>query len=73
MKRMGVLGLPCASTWSIQRATIFVVLGLILNLGVVCDGGKTSTFVRQIDRGLDMPLDSDVFKVPPGYNAPQQV
>nr|XP_011459641.1 PREDICTED: purple acid phosphatase-like [Fragaria vesca subsp. vesca] len=73
MKRMGVLGLLCASTWSIHRAAIFVVLGMILNLGVVCNGGKTSTFVRQIDRGLDMPLDSDVFKVPPGYNAPQQV
>ncbi|KAG8633736.1 hypothetical protein MANES_18G141575v8 [Manihot esculenta] len=32
-----------------------------------------STFVRNDDLSLDMPLDSDVFRVPPGYNAPQQV
>lgn len=70
---MGVLGLASASTCSIQWVANFVVLGLVLNFGVVCSGGKTSTFVRQIDRSLDMPLDSDVFKVPPGYNAPQQV
>lgn len=32
-----------------------------------------STFVRNDDLSLDMPLDSNVFRVPPGYNAPQQV
>ncbi|KAM0007657.1 putative purple acid phosphatase-like protein [Helianthus debilis subsp. tardiflorus] len=37
------------------------------------DGGLTSSFVRQIEKTIDMPLDSDVFSVPPGYNAPQQV
>lgn len=36
-------------------------------------GGKTSAFVRNDYLSLDMPLDSDVFHVPPGYNAPQQV
>lgn len=38
-----------------------------------CMGGKTSAFVRNDYLSLDMPLDSDVFRVPPGYNAPQQV
>nr|1KBP_A Chain A, Purple Acid Phosphatase [Phaseolus vulgaris]1KBP_B Chain B, Purple Acid Phosphatase [Phaseolus vulgaris]1KBP_C Chain C, Purple Acid Phosphatase [Phaseolus vulgaris]1KBP_D Chain D, Purple Acid Phosphatase [Phaseolus vulgaris]3KBP_A Chain A, Purple Acid Phosphatase [Phaseolus vulgaris]3KBP_B Chain B, Purple Acid Phosphatase [Phaseolus vulgaris]3KBP_C Chain C, Purple Acid Phosphatase [Phaseolus vulgaris]3KBP_D Chain D, Purple Acid Phosphatase [Phaseolus vulgaris]4KBP_A Chain A, Pur len=30
-------------------------------------------FVRKTNKNRDMPLDSDVFRVPPGYNAPQQV
>lgn len=46
---------------------------LILNLSVLCNGGKTSSFVRQVEKTVDMPLDSDVFDVPSGYNAPQQV
>jgi hypothetical protein len=39
----------------------------------VCNGGTTSIFVRKVDKSVDMPLDSDVFHVPSGYNAPQQV
>ncbi|MCI11934.1 purple acid phosphatase 2-like, partial [Trifolium medium] len=35
--------------------------------------GNTSNFVRNDYLSLDMPLDTDVFRVPPGYNAPQQV
>lgn len=50
-----------------------VVLGLVLNVAVLCNGGKTSSFVRPVEKTIDMPLDSDVFRVPPGYNAPQQV
>lgn len=38
-----------------------------------CDAGKTSAFVRKDEKAVDMPLDSDVFRVPNGYNAPQQV
>ena len=34
--------------------------------------GVTSPFRRKLEATVDMPLDSDVFKVPPGYNAPQQ-
>ncbi|KAH7867336.1 hypothetical protein Vadar_032080 [Vaccinium darrowii] len=34
-----------------------------------CNGGITSGYVRNDDLSLDMPLDSDVFRVPPGYNA----
>ncbi|KAK9165397.1 hypothetical protein Scep_000588 [Stephania cephalantha] len=40
---------------------------------LVCHGGITSSFVRQPEKTIDMPLNSDVFKVPHGYNAPQQV
>ncbi|OIW05548.1 hypothetical protein TanjilG_23334 [Lupinus angustifolius] len=52
----------------------FVTLAvLFVNVLVFCDGGKTSTFVRKAEKAIDMPLDSDVFDVPHGYNAPQQV
>ena len=60
-------------TSSRVAAAIVVVLGIVLSLAVVCNGGKTSSFVRKVEKAVDMPLDSDVFKVPPGYNAPQQV
>ncbi|GKV21093.1 hypothetical protein SLEP1_g31111 [Rubroshorea leprosula] len=50
-----------------------LVLGLVLNAAVLCNGGKTSRFVRKLEKTEDMPLDTDVFRVPHGYNAPQQV
>lgn len=52
---------------------VLAVLGLILRIAEVCNGGITSSYVRNKDLVRDMPLDSDVFRVPPGYNAPQQV
>lgn len=51
---------------------VYFLLGF-LNLVEFCSGGITSSYVRNDDLSLDMPLDSDVFRVPPGYNAPQQV
>ncbi|CAN6686058.1 unnamed protein product [Malus baccata var. baccata] len=66
---MGVLDLASSRA----AAATVVVLGLVLSFGAVCNGGKTSSFVRKVEKTMDMPLDSDVFKVPPGYNAPQQV
>ncbi|KAL5847730.1 hypothetical protein ACOSQ3_011254 [Xanthoceras sorbifolium] len=54
----------------------FVVLILVLLISTVAEfsnGGRTSSFVRTANLSLDMPVDSDVFRVPPGYNAPQQV
>ncbi|KAL3614034.1 prolyl aminopeptidase [Castilleja foliolosa] len=45
----------------------------VLNAAVLCSGGITSSFVRKVESSVEMPLDSDVFKTPPGYNAPQQV
>uniref|UniRef100_A0A0E0BVP7 Purple acid phosphatase n=1 Tax=Oryza glumipatula TaxID=40148 RepID=A0A0E0BVP7_9ORYZ len=39
-----------------------------------CAGaGVTSEYRRKLEATVDMPLDADVFRVPPGYNAPQQV
>ncbi|KAI4298296.1 hypothetical protein L6164_031873 [Bauhinia variegata] len=63
---MGLLGSPFF-------VAIAVVLGLLLNVAILCNGGKTSTFVRKVEKTVDIPLDSDVFAVPSGYNAPQQV
>jgi len=50
-----------------------LALTLVLNVVVVCNGGTSSFFVRKTEKSRDMPIDSDVFSVPPGYNAPQQV
>ncbi|KAL8556210.1 hypothetical protein ACS0TY_003851 [Phlomoides rotata] len=51
-----------------------ILLLVVLAGAVVCNGnGITSSFVRKNEKSGDMPLDSDVFQVPPGYNAPQQV
>ncbi|KAL6270024.1 hypothetical protein ACE6H2_026935 [Prunus campanulata] len=69
---MGLVSIASASISS-RVAAIVVVLGSVLSLAVTCNGGKTSSFVRKVENSVDMPLDSDVFKVPPGYNAPQQV
>lgn len=53
---------------------VLLLIGLISNtVAEFCNVGRTSSFVRSANLSLDMPLDSDVFRVPPGYNAPQQV
>lgn len=48
-------------------------LGVLLHAAGPCNGGITSHFVRKEGAPVDMPFDSDVFQVPEGYNAPQQV
>ncbi|KAF8013517.1 hypothetical protein BT93_I1379 [Corymbia citriodora subsp. variegata] len=68
---MAVLG--SSSYCSVAVVGAVLVLVLVLNGADLCNGGKTSTFVRKVEKTVDMPLDSDVFRVPPGYNAPQQV
>lgn len=53
---------------------IWVVLSILLSL--ICNGvaaGVTSAFIRSEWPSVDIPLDNQVFKVPEGYNAPQQV
>lgn len=55
------------------RFSVLGFVGLILYAAILCNGGITSSFVRKVEKTIDMPLDSDVFRVPPGYNAPQQV
>ncbi|XP_010061253.2 purple acid phosphatase [Eucalyptus grandis] len=55
------------------RVAPHVLLILVLSLAKFVNGGITSSYVRSANLSADMPLDSDVFRVPPGYNAPQQV
>ena len=46
---------------------------LVVSTFTLCvHGGVTSSYRRKLAATVDMPLDSDVFKVPQGYNAPQQ-
>ncbi|KAG9142505.1 hypothetical protein Leryth_017015 [Lithospermum erythrorhizon] len=52
---------------------VLVALVIALNLATLCNGGVTSKFVRKVEKSIDMHLESDVFSVPTGYNAPQQV
>ncbi|KAH6786000.1 hypothetical protein C2S51_038455 [Perilla frutescens var. frutescens] len=56
-----------------KTSVLAVIAATVLAAAVPCNGGITSSFVRSPEKSGDMPLDSDVFKVPPGYNAPQQV
>ena len=62
---MGLLGF--------SSPLVVAVFCLVLNAASLVNGGKTSSFVRKVEKTIDMPLDADVFQVPPGYNAPQQV
>ena len=48
------------------------VVGLIM-ISSSSTAVRTSSFVRSSSLSPDIPLDSDVFQVPSGYNAPQQV
>ncbi|KAJ3687836.1 hypothetical protein LUZ61_017000 [Rhynchospora tenuis] len=56
-----------------QRVGILFGLIFVAQLTVRCNGGVTSTYRRRLAEPVDMPVDADVFQVPPGYNAPQQV
>ena len=47
-------------------AMVFV----LLNIGL-CNGGKTSPYVRKLYASEDLP--KDTFPSPPGFNAPEQV
>ncbi|KAF6171651.1 hypothetical protein GIB67_042166 [Kingdonia uniflora] len=56
-------------------SSFYILLCLILCASsvLVYNGGITSSFVIKIEPSVDIPFDSNVFRVPPGYNAPQQV
>jgi hypothetical protein len=50
------------------------LLLLVARAGVPCaTAGVTSPYRRSLQMLPDMPLDSDVFRPPPGFNAPEQV
>ncbi|RCV43910.1 hypothetical protein SETIT_9G332400v2 [Setaria italica] len=59
----------------VGRARRRLGLGLVFAavLLVAADAGMTSSYRRKLEATVEMPLDADVFRVPPGYNAPQQV
>lgn len=67
LKKMG-LKWVCAGLFG-----YLLVCLILMNAVDFCNGGITSSFVREKDLTLDMPIYSDVFRVPPGYNSPQQV
>ncbi|KAJ0776859.1 putative Acid phosphatase [Helianthus annuus] len=56
-----------------NRHIVYLFLGLVLGALRSSNGGISSRYSRSNDISADMPLNSDVFAVPPGYNAPQQV
>ncbi|KAK8562979.1 hypothetical protein V6N12_011041 [Hibiscus sabdariffa] len=45
----------------------------LFDSALISNGGKTSIYVRKPEKTVEMPLQSDVFQIPPGFNAPQQV
>ena len=58
--------------WHKGGVGAFLLVALLI-ASTIGEGGRTSNFVRNDYLSLDMPIDSDVFRLPPGYNAPQQV
>jgi acid phosphatase type 7 len=52
---------------------LVAVLLLVAAAATGADAGVTSAYRRKLEATVDMPMDADVFRVPPGYNAPQQV
>eukprot|EP00249_Psilotum_nudum_P017888 c26537_g1_i1 orf=229-1626(+) len=50
-----------------------IVLLILISRMTESDGGVTSKYRRKLEASMDMPLNSDVFREPDGYNAPQQV
>ncbi|KAG0466928.1 hypothetical protein HPP92_018508 [Vanilla planifolia] len=59
-----------------SRSFVAIAASLVVavaSLSRGCSAGNTSAFVRKDQKAVDMPLDCDAFRVPPGYNAPQQV
>ncbi|KAI7754472.1 hypothetical protein M8C21_030477 [Ambrosia artemisiifolia] len=61
-----------AMSW-VGFGSVYLLTGLFLGGLRSCNGGISSSYFRSNDISDDMPLSSDVFAVPPGYNAPQQV
>uniref|UniRef100_A0A0D6QXJ8 Purple acid phosphatase n=1 Tax=Araucaria cunninghamii TaxID=56994 RepID=A0A0D6QXJ8_ARACU len=57
----------------LKCSLLLVVLAVSLNVMSLVGAGITSRYVRRLESSVDMPMDSDVFTVPKGYNAPQQV
>jgi len=57
----------------LQLFRFVIILVLVLSYVENGNAGLTSTFVRTQWPAADIPLDNEVFAIPKGYNAPQQV
>lgn len=57
----------------LQLFRFVIILVLVLSYVENGNAGLTSTFVRTQWPATDIPLDNEVFAIPKGYNAPQQV
>lgn len=55
------------------RYHIGLLLSLLLSFIHNGTAGVTSDFTRSEWPAIDIPLDNEVFAIPKGYNAPQQV
>ncbi|KMZ71364.1 hypothetical protein ZOSMA_182G00550 [Zostera marina] len=58
--------------WVLHIQLMFIVLSILYCAGFASPG-ITSSFVRSQWPSVDIPLDNEVFAIPKGYNAPQQV
>jgi hypothetical protein len=69
MGRHGVarIGAAAAPAWAA------LLLPPLLLLLAGARAGLTSEYRRHLGSAIDMPLDADVFRPPPGHNAPEQV
>nr|CAB3474435.1 unnamed protein product [Digitaria exilis] len=67
---MGRISAAAAPAWAALALPLLLLLA-----GVACPGaraGLTSEYRRHLGSAIDMPLDADVFRPPPGHNAPEQ-
>ncbi|KAL0427197.1 UNVERIFIED_CONTAM: Bifunctional purple acid phosphatase 26 [Sesamum latifolium] len=62
---------------NLGKGSMLVQLLLLSSILLTCvsngNAGVTSSFIRNEWPSVDIPLDNEVFAVPKGYNAPQQV
>ncbi|CAN1173201.1 Purple acid phosphatase 2 [Linum perenne] len=58
---------------SFLGSSFWALILLLITAVITTNGGHTSKFVRKLQKSPGMPLDSDVFRPPQGYDAPQQV
>ena len=52
---------------------VIVLLGIGFSFGRTGIAGRTSSYIRSEWPSSDIPLHDDVFAIPKGHNAPQQV
>jgi len=63
--RIGAAGAPAWAALLLSPLLFLLLAG--------ARAGQTSEYRRHLGSAIDMPLDADVFRPPPGHNAPEQV